>query len=239
MTTRTDERQATVAVRTAGFGVHLLTASGAALGLLALLAAVERQWALMFLWLGIALIVDAIDGALARRLAVARTLPRWSGDVLDLVVDILTYVFVPAFAILAGGILPEPIAIPTGLLIVVTGTLYFADTRMKSVDNYFLGFPAVWNAVAFYVFLLRPPPWLAALVVLILAVATFVPLPFVHPFRVRRLRLLNAGLLAGWTVLAALALWHDLAPAAWVSVGLAAIGLYFLCAGLFRRVAPI
>jgi phosphatidylcholine synthase len=238
MATRTDESQATIATRTAGFGVHLLTASGAALGLLALMAAVERRWALMFLWLGIALVVDAIDGALARRLAVAQVLPRWSGDVLDLVVDILTYVFVPAFAIVAGGIVPEPIAVLLGLLIVVTGTLYFADTRMKSVDNYFLGFPAVWNAVAFYLFLLRPAPWLAALAVVVLAAMTFVPIPFVHPFRVRRLRLFNAGLLAAWAVLAALALWHDFAPAAWVSFGLSAVGLYFLGAGLMRRAAP-
>jgi phosphatidylcholine synthase len=238
MATPDEATDNSLAARTAAFGVHLLTASGAALGLLALMAAVERRWALMFLWLGIALVVDAIDGALARRFAVARVLPRWSGDVLDLVVDILTYVFVPAFAIVAGGIVPEPIAVPLGLLIVVTGTLYFADTRMKSVDNYFLGFPAVWNAVAFYLFLLRPATWLAALAVVVSAAMTFVPIPFVHPFRVRRLRAFNAGLLAAWAALAALALWHELAPAAWVSFGLSAIGLYFLGAGLMRRAAP-
>jgi phosphatidylcholine synthase len=233
----TSEHDVPPATRAAAFGVHVLTASGAGLGLVALLAAVERRWALMFVWLGVALIVDAVDGALARRLAVARLLPRWSGDVLDLVVDILTYVFVPAYAIVTGGIVPEPIAVPLGLVIVMTGTLYFADTRMKSVDNYFLGFPGVWNAVAFYLFLLRPSPWLAALAVVALAALTFVPLPFVHPFRVQRLRLLNAVLLAAWTVLAAVALWHDLAPPGWVTAGLGAIGLYFLAAG-FMRVGP-
>ena len=232
----TSEHDVPPATRAAAFGVHVLTASGAGLGLLALLAAVEQRWALMFLWLGIALIVDAVDGALARRLAVARLLPRWSGDVLDLVVDILTYVFVPAYAIVTGGIVPEPIAVPLGLLIVMTGTLYFADARMKSVDNYFLGFPAVWNAVAFYLFLLPPSPWLAALAVVALAALTFVPVPFVHPFRVVRLRLFNAVLLAAWAVLAALALWHDLAPAGWVILGLCAICAYFLGAGLMRRV---
>jgi phosphatidylcholine synthase len=232
------EHDVPLATRAAAFGVHVLTASGAGLGLLALLAAVERRWALMFLWLGIALIVDAVDGALARRLAVARVLPRWSGEVLDLVVDILTYVFVPAYAIVTGGIVPEPIAVPLGLLIVMTGTLYFADTRMKSVDNYFLGFPAVWNAAAFYLFLLPPFPWMATLAVVALAALTFVPVPFVHPFRVVRLRLINAGLLAAWAGLAVLALWEDLAPPAWVTVGLSAIGVYFLAAGFMRRVAP-
>ena len=81
------------------FAIHILTASGAALAFLALLAAVDGAWPAMFLWLGIALIVDAIDGPLARRFQIASTLPRWSGDTLDLVVDFVTYVFVPAFAV--------------------------------------------------------------------------------------------------------------------------------------------
>ena len=62
-------------------------------------AAVEREWALMFLLLGVALFVDGIDGMFARRLDVAQRLPRWSGDTLDLVVDFLTYVFVPAYVV--------------------------------------------------------------------------------------------------------------------------------------------
>ena len=116
----------------------------------------------MFLCLGVALIVDGIDGTMARRVRVAELLPRWSGDVLDLVVDFVTYVFVPAYAIAAGGLLPDLLALPAGIVIVVTGALYFADREMKTADNYFRGFPALWNVVAFYLFLLRPPPWLAA-----------------------------------------------------------------------------
>ena len=114
-------------------------------------------------------------------------LPRWSGDVLDLVVDFVTYVFVPAYAIAASGLLPPLLAMPAGLVIVVTGALYFADRDMKTADNYFRGFPALWNAVAFYLFLLKPPPWLAAVSIVVLAVLTFVPFKFVHPFRVTRL----------------------------------------------------
>src|SRR5262249_61849915 len=86
-------------MRAAAFGVHLLTGVGAALALMSLFAAAERRWSLMFLWLVLALIVDTIDGPIARRVRVAQVLPRWNGDVLDLVVDFLTYVFVPAFAI--------------------------------------------------------------------------------------------------------------------------------------------
>src|ERR1700739_507400 len=141
---------------TAAFAVHVFTASGAACALLALIAAVRNDWPQMFVWLGVALFIDGGDGTFARRLHVAEVLPRWSGDVLDLVVDILHYVFVPAYALAASGLLPAPAAIPLGILIVVTGTLYFGDRLMKTSDYYFRGFPAVWNVAAFYLFLLKP-----------------------------------------------------------------------------------
>ncbi len=217
------------------FAVHIFTASGAALGLLALLAATAANWPLMFALLGIALFVDGIDGALARRFDVANRLPRWSGDTLDLVVDFTTYVFVPAYAVAAGGLVPPVAAIPLAVVIVVTGALYFADRRMKTADNYFRGFPAVWNAPAFYLFLLRPDPWIAAAAILLLAVLTFVPVPFLHPFRVRRLRAFNALLIVAWASLAAFALVRDMSPGPWVTGALCAIALYFLGAGLLRR----
>src|SRR5208282_3617925 len=116
----------------AAFAVHVFTACGAACALLALMAAGASEWPKMFLWLGIALIIDGVDGTFARRLHVAEVLPRWSGDVLDLVVDILNYVFVPAYALATSGLLPAPAAIPLGVVVVVTGSLYFADRLMKT-----------------------------------------------------------------------------------------------------------
>src|SRR5215831_15418386 len=175
-------------IRARAFAVHIFTATGAALALGALLYAVRGQWAAMFLCLGIALIVDGVDGTMARHLDVAHVLPRWSGDVLDLVVDFVTYVFVPAYAIAAGGLLPEGLGVAAGMVIVITGAIYFADREMKTADNYFRGFPALWNSVAFYLFLLRPVPWLAAAIVVALAGLSFAPFKFVHPMRVKRLR---------------------------------------------------
>ena len=183
--------RAAFALTISAFAVHVFTASGAALALLALMAAVSGRWQAMFLCLGAALIVDGVDGAMARRLKVAELLPRWSGDVLDLVVDFLTYVFVPAYAIVAGGLLPEPLAIPAGIAIVITGALYFADREMKTADNFFRGFPALWNLVAFYLFVFRPAPWLAAAAVAVLVVLTFAPFKFVHPVRVTRWRVVS------------------------------------------------
>src|ERR1700745_803214 len=136
--------------RAAAFGVHVFTAFGAGIALLALLEAVREHWAAMFAWLGVALVIDAADGPMARRLDVVRLQPNWSGEVLDLVVDFVTYVFVPAYAITASGLL-LPLAAPLlGGGIAVTGALYFADRRMKSADNHFRRFPGLWTLGALY-----------------------------------------------------------------------------------------
>jgi phosphatidylcholine synthase len=220
------------------FAVHLFTAAGAALGLAALFAAVERRWTLMFCCLGAALVIDGVDGAMARKLRVAERLPRWSGDVLDLVVDFVTYVFVPAYAIATSGLLPPALAVPAGVAIVVTGALYFADREMKTSDHYFRGFPALWNGVAFYLFLLKPPPWAALAVVIVLAVLTFVPFKFLHPFRVQRLRTVTLAAVGLWGALATLALVYHLDPGPWIAGGLVVTGLYFVTVGLTDQWTP-
>ncbi|BAT60630.1 phosphatidylcholine synthase [Variibacter gotjawalensis] len=219
----------------AAVGVHVFTALGAGIGLLALLSAVDKHWPAMFAWLALALVVDAADGALARHYRVRENAPRWSGDTLDLVVDILTWVFVPTYAMVTGDIFPAVLAIPIGLAIVITSVIYFADTKMKAGDNFFMGFPGAWNVVAFFLFLIKPSPILAAVLAVGLCILTFVPVPFVHPFRVDRGRAVTALLLVAGGVLALYALWLGLTPPAWVTITLCLICLYFLFAGLLRR----
>jgi phosphatidylcholine synthase len=219
-------------VRALAFTVHILSACGAALALLALLAATRSDWPLMFFWLGVALVVDAIDGPLARTLNVKEVLPRWSGDTLDLVVDYTTYVFVPAYAVAAAGLMPLAWAITAAAIVAITGTLYFADRNMKTEDNFFRGFPAVWNLVVFYLLLLRPAPLVAGATVVLFAVLTFVPLKFVHPFRVRRWRGVTVALLTLWAVLALAAVRQGLQPESWITAALSAIALYFVAVGL-------
>ncbi len=217
------------------FAIHVFTACGAALALLAMILATGGHWAGMFFCLGMALIVDAVDGPLAREFKTAEILPRWSGETLDLVVDFITYVFVPAYAIAASGLLPNALAIPAGILIVITAALYFADRQMKTEDNYFRGFSAVWNLAAFYLYLLEPPSWLAAIIIIALAALSFAPVKFVHPLRVKPLRILNVALMAAWAALATLAVIHDLDPGPYVTWSLGAIAIYFFGAGLLRE----
>jgi len=219
------------------FTVHIFTATGVALALLALILATGGHWAAMFLCLGVALIVDGVDGPMARAFDVQKVLPRWSGDTLDLVVDFTTYVFVPAYAIAASGLLPEPLAIPAGIVVVISGALYFADREMKTKDNYFRGFPAIWNLAAFYLYLIEPPEWAAAVAVVVLAALSFVPIKFLHPLRVRHWRVFNVALLAVWALLAFVAVVQDLAPGLYVTAALTIIAVYFFAAGLLRTPA--
>jgi phosphatidylcholine synthase len=223
---------------TAAFAVHIFTACGAGCALLALLAAVRTDWPQMFVWLGIALFIDGVDGTFARRLRVAELLPRWSGDVLDLVVDILNYVFVPAYALATGGLLPDAAAIPLGIVIVITGSLYFADRLMKTSDHYFRGFPAVWNVAAFYLFLLKPEPWLGAALIAALAALTFMPFHVLHPMRIAHLGALTIAALILWTLLAIFAVAKDLAPGFWTVVALCGLAVYFVGVGFLRRHHP-
>ena len=226
--TEPQRTEASAGMRAAAFSVHVFTALGAGIALLAMLEAVREHWTAMFWWLGVALVIDGVDGPLARRLDVVRLQPNWSGEVLDLVVDFVTYVFVPAYAITASGLL-WPIAAPVlGAGIAVSGALYFADRRMKSDDNHFRGFPGLWNIAAFYLFLLQWPPAASSLSVAALIALTFMPFYVVHPVRVVRLRRLTLCLIGAGTALAFVALICDFKPGTAVTAALCAIGLYIV-----------
>lgn len=217
------------------FGVHIFTALGAAVALIAMVEAVREQWSAMFLWLGVALVIDGVDGALARRYDVANVLPNWSGDALDLVIDYVTYVFIPAYAVFASDLMPPALAMLSGAAIAVSGALYFADRRMKTDDYHFRGFPALWNVAAFYLFLLKPAPALAALFVGALVVMTFLPIHVLHPVRVRRWRVFTLALIALWAMLAGFAVLVDFDVSPVIAVVLTAIGLYVLAADAVSR----
>ncbi len=217
------------------YATHLLTATGAVSGLLALLAVARSDWSAMFGWLGVALVVDAIDGPLSRRYDTPVNAPRLDGALLDLVVDYLTYVFVPVFALLEAGLLAGPLGSGTALLVAFASALYFADTRMKTADRSFSGFPACWNMVALVVFVVAPRPEAVAALLGGLAALQFAPVRFIHPVRTRRWRAVSLPVAVAWTALGAAAVIADLAPEGWVVTGLAAGGTYLLGAGVVQQ----
>jgi phosphatidylcholine synthase len=164
--------------------VHLFTALGVVCALLATEAVLAERWELAFTWLGVALIIDGVDGWFARRYDVMGTLPRFSGERLDLVVDYVTYVFVPVLALLQAELLAEVPGRVLAALVLVSSLFHFCDTESKAEDNSFVGFPAIWNIVAFYAFALGLGPWATSALVLLCVVLTFVPMHWVHPLRV-------------------------------------------------------
>lgn len=217
----------TPARRAAGWAVHALTASGAFLGLLSMLAVINGDARGALLWLGAALAIDGLDGPMARKLQIRDLIPRVDGAVLDLVVDYLTYVLVPAIFIYWFDLLPPAWGLAGAGFILVTSLYCFANIDMKTHDNYFVGFPAIWNVVAFIMWVLDSPQWANAAVVAMLGVLTFVPVKFVHPIRVRDHRAVTYASMLVWAACSlglvlldrqsALMFWPWIAASAWLA----------------------
>ena len=213
------------------FGIHVLTASGAFFAFLALVAAAELNFTLMFFWLGVALLIDGIDGPLARAIDIKSVLPNWSGDMIDSIVDYATFCLIPAFALYQSGFLQERTSGLAGALIVVTSAIYYADTRMKTRDNCFKGFPVCWNMLVFTLFVIEPNWYLALGLVVASAVLTFTPVLFVHPVRVRTWRALTLSMFAVWTACGLVAIYYDLHAPSWAVVGIAISAAYLYAVG--------
>ena len=225
-------------IRIKALSVHLLTASGAVLSMFAMLAAVEGKWSLMFLWLVVALLVDGIDGPLARRWDTPRNWPTYDGVLMDLIVDYLTYVFIPAYALFKSGMLDGWTGWFAIIVICYGSVIYFADTRMKTKDKSFSGFPACWNMVVLVLFALAPNPTTILAVVSFLTVAMFLNLKFVHPTRTKRWREITLPVSLAWVVFAAWAAWVDFAEGSIAHWGLVASSLYLCLAGIAQQVFP-
>ncbi len=211
--------------------VHLLTASGAVWAILAMLAAGESRWDTMFLWLVVALLVDGIDGPLALHYQVKKHAPEFDGVLLDLIVDYLTYVYVPAYALFKSGLLPGWTGWVAIIVITFTSAMYFADTRMKTRDCSFAGFPACWNMVVLVLFSLHPVWWVSLVAVMVLAITMFVPIKFIHPTRTKRWRAVNLPVSIAWLAFAGWAAFVNFHPESWSFWGLALTSIWLFIAG--------
>lgn len=218
--------------------VHLFTALGAVCALLATYAVIFGAWEVAFACLGAAILIDGVDGTLARKAKVHLWLPRFSGERLDLVIDYLTYVFVPVLALIQAGFLRGIWGLALASLILLSSLFHFCDTESKADDHSFVGFPAVWNLVAFHIFAFGLSETAAALLVLVFVVLTFFPLKWVHPMRTRRLRALTVTATAVWSVAAVATLLSGFPAPTWAQVALAAVAAYgaglTLSAGVVR-----
>ena len=183
----------------AAWAVHGFTASGAVLGFLAIISILNNDLVGAFLWLGLALLIDGIDGSLARKIGVLDKTPNIDGSTLDNVIDYLNYVIIPALMIYWFQMVPNgwEIILPAGIFAVSLYT--FANINMKTNDYYFSGFPAVWNIVVLYFYILNTHPIINVIIILLLFVFTFIPIKFVHPLRVKKIRNLTIFCTVLWS----------------------------------------
>ncbi|WP_448328181.1 CDP-alcohol phosphatidyltransferase family protein [Sulfitobacter sp. M13] len=215
--------------------VHLFTATGAIFAMLAMLAAAEERWDMMFLWLVVAFFVDGIDGPLARKYNVKTNAPEFDGVLLDLIIDYLTYVFIPAFALFQSGLMDGWSGWVMIIIVTFASAMYFCDTRMKTKDNSFWGFPGCWNMLVLVLFALSPPWWVSLVLVTVLAVTMFAPFKFVHPVRTERWRAVTLPMALAWTFFAGWAAWVDFHPQSWAHWGLVITSLYLMFAGVAQQ----
>jgi len=191
-------------------------------------ATVQGDAATAFLWMAYTVVVDAIDGTLARAVRVKEVIPWVDGSRLDDVVDYFTYVLVPAFFLLQMNLLPAGWALPVLALMVIASGYGFSQTAAKTADHFFTGFPSYWNIVAFYLYELGWPPGVNALWVVAFAIGVFVPMRYVYPSRTPTLRVLTVLLGSLWGVVVVYALLHlDSVPRRLVVASLAFPVYYF------------
>ena len=180
------------------WAVHAFTASGAVLGFLAAVAVLEGDRVGAFLWLGLALFVDGIDGSLARRARVSEVTPQVDGAALDNVIDYFNYTAVPALMIYWFQMVPPGFEVAVPALIMGVACYTFSNAGIKTSDYYFVGFPAVWSLVVLCFHILQTGPWVNLAVIALCAALTFAPHKYVHPFRVRKWRAVTLPVTALW-----------------------------------------
>ena len=178
--------------------VHLFTTSGVLLSFFALVASIEQNLELVFFYLALALFIDGIDGSLARMVDVKRHTPHINGENLDNIIDYLNYVFVPVFVIYWLDFVPAGLEIISAFIILAVSCYTFANSNIKTSDFYFSGFPALWNIVILYFYILDTDPFLNFFTICLLAIFTFIPIKYLHPFRVKRFRLVSLSVLGIW-----------------------------------------
>lgn len=207
--------------RALAWSVHLFTASGSVLGLLALIAIMQHRWLFAFACMAGAVFVDAADGTLARMWRVKQIIPNFDGAMLDNIIDYQNYVVVPALFLYEASLLPPELALAGAALIVLTSAYQFSQSDAKTDDHYFKGFPSYWNVVIFYLFLLDMNPWVNLAVIVLLGFLIFVPIKYVYPSRTaerQRLTIFLSLIWGGITLALLFQYPHQQKPLIWLSL---------------------
>jgi phosphatidylcholine synthase len=220
------------------WGVHLLTASGAVLGLLATLAIFQDQWMQAIAWMVIAVVVDGMDGTLARLWQVRQTLPQFDGALLDNMIDYVNYVLVPALFLHEANLVPHSLALAGASSVLLASSYQFCQADAKTPDHFFLGFPSYWNVVVFYLFILGLSRWLNLIVIVVFCLLVFVPIKYVYPSRTSRYRRATLILTALWFVSGLVVFFQYPTPQRWLVWISLVYPVYYLGISLYLTLHP-
>ena len=172
----------------AGYALHVMTASGAVAGLLALQAIIDNNIRAALLWLVICQVLDGLDGPIARKIDVVLHAPRVDGFILDLIVDYLTCVVVPVALLIRLELLPHEFQTLIASLVLLISALWFARSDIETDDHWFNGFPAVWNLAIPTYLVLDLSKNTVAVVTVLLCFSQLTTLKFPHIIRVEAFR---------------------------------------------------
>ena len=212
--------------RALAWGVHAFTASGGVIAVAALLACARGDLRIASLWMLLALVIDSVDGTLARRVGVSEVLPSIDGRRLDDIIDYVNYVIVPAVFLVQAGSVIHPLIAAVPVLASAYG---FSQVDAKTEDHFFVGFPSYWNVVAIYLWALAVPAAIGTALLLVLSAAVFVPIKYVYPSRMNALWWTTNGTAAIWALIVAGAIaGSDSLPARNVMWASLAYPIYYL-----------
>ena len=209
------------------WAVHAYTASGALMGLAGVLAAGAGDLRAAFFWMFAATFVDGTDGVLARAARVKERTPAFDGARLDDIVDYLTFVFLPAYVILIGDLVPAQLEWPVAAAMLLSSAYGFASLDAKTSDYFFTGFPSYWNVVALYLAAAGMPLWLNAAVVFGFAVMVFVRIGYIYPTRTPALQRTTLALMAIWAAQLLLMIWWMPDVPGWLVLSSLAFPVYY------------
>ena len=216
------------------WGVHIFTASGVVMGLLALVAVVNRNWRGALLWLFVAVLIDTVDGTLARMIRVKEVLPDVDGRMLDYVIDFTNDVIVPTLLVYSAGLVPSSIRLICCGAMLLVSCYHYTNLKAITDDFHFRGFPAMWNFVVFYIFVLDLGPIWNVVIIAVFCSLHFIPIDFIYPTRTIRVKKLTFSLVLVLAVVnLTILIQHPLRNTALLAASLAIVG-YLMVISLYQ-----
>tara|TARA_A100001011_G_C14245943_1_gene815544 strand:- start:339 stop:1097 length:759 start_codon:yes stop_codon:yes gene_type:complete len=226
------------------WSVHLLTCSGLISGFLALICVFKNDQISAFLFLGLALLIDAVDGTLARKFKVSVIVKNIDGKMLDSVIDFFNYIIIPSVMIYWFKFVPAPFEIIIPSIILIISAISYSNNNLMTLDNFYKGFPCIWNILLFYLYLFNLSQTYNLFFISACILLKFIPIKFIHPLRVNKYRRYSVAFLVLWFIssfkilLSSFFTLNNNFDYLFLSIWLVS-NMYFICLTIYELYRPI